>query len=229
MHSHQASSVWELAGPDALCTSPILSALLMLQACLLISSPQRVPCCFPWPSVGVSCTCKLPVLLTLQPDGGKLPCNTCMPSALHKPCPPNAQHLARGKGATLVFSRTHCLLPPLQAILCVRELDHASCLRHQLDDTENFERLKSATDGLVNSILRLRQLLKRRRQEPDGQSSWVVCMQGLLFRVFLNCIHIGCILVESQRFRCSQRTAAAAQAPAALANSVSCACAQPLL
>eukprot|EP00891_Asterochloris_glomerata_P000259 jgi/Astpho2/259/Aster-x0016 len=56
----------------------------------------------------------------------------------------------------------------VNAILCVRELDHASCLRHQLDDTENFERLKSATDGLVNSILRLRQLLKRRRQEPDA-------------------------------------------------------------
>ena len=70
----------------------------------------------------------------------------------------------------------------LQAILCVRELDHASCLRHQLDDTENFERLKSATDGLVNSILRLRQLLKRRRQEPDGQSSQSWGMQGSLFR-----------------------------------------------
>ena len=58
----------------------------------------------------------------------------------------------------------------LQAILFVRDLDTSLLGQNELG-LENFDHLRKCTDELVNAILHVRQLLKRRRKQSgaDGE------------------------------------------------------------
>lgn len=56
--------------------------------------------------------------------------------------------------------------PTVQALMFVRDLD-TSLLGQNANGLEQFETLRQCTDELVNAILHVRQLLKRRRFEGD--------------------------------------------------------------
>lgn len=64
----------------------------------------------------------------------------------------------------------------LQAILFVRDLDTSLLGQNELG-LENFDHLRKCTDELVNAILHVRQLLKRRRQSSgaDGKQHTYIC------------------------------------------------------
>ena len=60
--------------------------------------------------------------------------------------------------------RIMTILLALQALMFVRDLD-TSLLGQNANGLEQFETLRQCTDELVNAILHVRQLLKRRRFE----------------------------------------------------------------
>lgn len=84
-------------------------------------------------------------------------------------------------GHCSISYKTHAL----QALMFVRDLD-TSLLGQNANGLEQFECLRQCTDELVNAILHVRQLLKRRRFDEGELSSPKSLVCPAAFRAYVS-------------------------------------------